>query len=197
MLKLRNVLQKIAEAPPGRERTATAKRLWTKGLRNFFVIQYHPEYKMNLPEGRPDFESREAAVSLESFFRTVDSYVFATNGPKIQKAFVRTLTMMEREDADITVLVKDRGYDVGMTLEQLQELDPEIWSKVSKLAPSRKIELKPVSAPTVNSSPAVNEEPAAEVALEDPAGKPKKKLKGFARIAHEKKMAKLAEQGRR
>lgn len=184
MMKLREVLLRIKNAEDQKSKMMQAKQFWSKGLKNLLVIQYHPKYRFNLPEGVPPYSTTSNDISLEQFFKIAETFVFATNKPKIQAAFIKYISSMEAEDAVIAIAVKDRQYDLGLTLESLKILDAEVWSKVQEIS-SPVVEKEPEPQPT---APVV-ENPVEEKKVEPEAEKPKKLKLAATRQELAKKVA--------
>lgn len=142
-LNLAEIVKLAEESDNEDHAAAIIKEHWGTRVRDFFIVNFNPDYQFLLPVGRPEFRysnfytgEREAApVALISELRTLPYFLSFRGTPmrevsdaKRQKLFVQILETVSNSEADLLCRLKEKSIgSKSLTIRALSLIDPKTF----------------------------------------------------------------------
>lgn len=178
---MKNSLPEIFEAVRKAETTEEKKEILSKNysvsLAACLRMAYDPEISFPVAPGLPEgykFNDHPHA-SLESILRSLPPLVNHPNPSKAEKAWLRLLLPLSKDDVLLLTALKDKELDIGLSLPDVQEMFPTLLGHVSQEALEKAKAEKATTTEKVDNK--VSEAPGVSVIPEDPYGDKYKPMK--------------------
>ena len=130
---LPEIFEEIQKAETVHEKKKIILDNYSVSLAACLKMLFDPTIRLNLPTGLPDDYkfNQHPYASLERMIRSVPALVALDAGAKLEKAWLRILFPMTKEEVILLTALKDKDLEIGLTLTDVQELFPSLFANIT------------------------------------------------------------------
>ena len=169
---LPEIFDAIQKASTKEEKLQIIRDEYSVSLVACLKMLFDPTIYFNLPKGIPDdfVFNTHPYNSLERMIRSIPPLVALPAGAKLEKAWLRLLVPLSKEEVVLLTALKDKDLETGLTKADVQKLFPTLFADLSPEALADLESKKAADSAEAKLADTGSETPEPVVIPDDPYG---------------------------